>query len=82
MVNYIISQNTGDKAWDEWLKKSEQLGANEFTELYNKKHKELGLSASDKITPKIPRRESATGDFFSSVYLTGVTSFRDSLFQF
>jgi len=43
MFNYIIGQNTGDKAWDEWVKKAEQLGANEFAELYNKRHKELGL---------------------------------------
>ena len=43
MFNYIIGQNTGDAAWNKWVEKAKKLGADDFAEIYNRRHKELGL---------------------------------------
>lgn len=43
MFKYIIGQETGDAAWEKWLKEAEKLGEKELCELYNNRHKELGL---------------------------------------
>ena len=43
MFKYIVGQDIGDSAWNKWVKKAEQLGANELVQMYNNRHKELGL---------------------------------------
>ncbi len=43
MFNYIIGQDTGEEAWDKWVAKAEKMGSKEFAEIYNRRHKELGL---------------------------------------
>jgi len=43
MFNYIIGQETGEEAWDKWVAKAEKMGSKEFAEIYNRRHKELGL---------------------------------------
>ena len=43
MFKYIVGQDIGDSAWNKWVKKTEQLGANEQVQMYNNRHKELGL---------------------------------------
>lgn len=43
MFKYIIGEDTGDEAWNKWLKKAEKLGFEELVKLYNERHKELGL---------------------------------------
>lgn len=43
MFKYIIGQETGDAAWEKWLKEAKKLGEDELVEIYNRRHKELGL---------------------------------------
>ena len=43
MFNYIVGTEDGDEAWNKWIKKAEQLGADELAKMYNERHKELGL---------------------------------------
>lgn len=43
MFKYIVGQNTGDAAWENWLKEAKKLGEDEYVKLYNDRHKELGL---------------------------------------
>lgn len=43
MFKYIIGEEKGDAAWNNWLKEAKKLGADELVEIYNKRHKELGL---------------------------------------
>ena len=43
MFNYIVGQETGDAAWNKWVAKAEKMGSKEYAEIYNKRHKELGL---------------------------------------
>ena len=43
MFKYIIGQETGDVAWEKWLKEAKKLGEDELVEIYNRRHKELGL---------------------------------------
>ncbi len=38
--NYIISDKTGDAAWNAWLQKAEQLGYKEILQVYNDAQKE------------------------------------------
>ncbi len=43
MFKYIVGQDSGDAAWEKWLKEAKKLGEDELVELYNRRHKELGL---------------------------------------
>ncbi len=43
MFKYIIGQETGDAAWKKWCDEAKKLGADELVEIYNNRHKELGL---------------------------------------
>jgi len=43
MFKYIIGQETGDAAWKNWCNEAKKLGADELVEIYNNRHKELGL---------------------------------------
>ena len=43
MFKYIVGTETGDAAWDKWLKEAKKLGEDELCKIYNNRHKELGL---------------------------------------
>ena len=43
MFKYVVGQDTGDKAWENWLKEAKKLGEDELVKFYNDRHKELGL---------------------------------------
>ena len=43
MFKYIVGTETGDAAWDKWLKEAKKLGEDELCKIYNDRHKELGL---------------------------------------
>ncbi len=36
--NYVLGRNTGEAAWQQWLKKARDLGAQELTDLYNRQY--------------------------------------------
>ena len=38
-TKYVLNSNSGDKEWNEWLKKADTLGASELTKAYNAAHK-------------------------------------------
>ena len=41
MFKYIVGQDTGDKAWEAWLKEAKKLGEDKLTKIYNDRYKEL-----------------------------------------
>ncbi len=43
MFKYIMGTETGDAAWEKWQQQAKKLGSERLVELYNKRHKELGL---------------------------------------
>jgi len=43
MFKYIVGTETGDAAWEKWCEQAKKLGSDRLVELYNKRHKELGL---------------------------------------
>ncbi len=43
MFKYIVGTDTGDAAWEKWLKEAKKLGEDELCKIYNDRHKELGL---------------------------------------
>jgi len=43
MFKYIVGTETGDAAWEKWLKEAKKLGEDEICKIYNDRHKELGL---------------------------------------
>ena len=43
MFKYIVGQDTGDKAWEAWLKEAKKLGEDKLVKIYNDRYKELGL---------------------------------------
>ncbi len=40
-TNYVLKKNYGDKEWEEWVKRADEIGASKLVEIYNNAQKRL-----------------------------------------